>query len=86
MAYVPGDLDSATSEFFIVHSVRPDLDGNQNIATYTVGFSIDIPLLRETAQNGHGLFFKAATSARMSRVLVSLRSVSASFFFIFSCK
>ena len=32
-------------------------DGTQNIITYTIGFTIDHPLLQETADNGNGIYF-----------------------------
>jgi type IV pilus assembly protein PilY1 len=37
--------------------LHPGLDGTQNLITYSVGFLIDHPLLRETADNGNGLYF-----------------------------
>jgi type IV pilus assembly protein PilY1 len=41
----------------------PTLDGMQNIITYTVGFTIDHPLLQETAYNGSGSYFTTSSSA-----------------------
>ena len=46
--------------------LRPDLDGEQNIATYVVGFHQDLPLLQETADNGDGLFFYAENAMQLS--------------------
>ncbi|MFQ5698114.1 MAG: pilus assembly protein [Myxococcota bacterium] len=35
----------------------PNLQGTQNVITYTIGFTIDHPLLRNTATNGDGTYF-----------------------------
>lgn len=49
--------------------LRSDLDGQQNVTTYTVGFSIDIPLLQQTADNGHGLYFTASNAEELQTSL-----------------
>lgn len=38
------------------HDMRSDLDDEQNVSVYTIGFGIDAPLLWETAENGNGLY------------------------------
>ncbi len=38
------------------NDLRADMDGDQNVFTYTIGFGIDAPLLRDTADNGQGLY------------------------------
>jgi type IV pilus assembly protein PilY1 len=35
----------------------PIIDGAQNLVTYTIGFNIDHPLLKETADNGSGRYY-----------------------------
>ena len=40
----------------------PTLDETQNIITYTVGFTIDHPLLQETAFNGFGTYFTTSNA------------------------
>ncbi|MDX2474782.1 MAG: PilC/PilY family type IV pilus protein [Candidatus Krumholzibacteria bacterium] len=47
--------------------LRPDLDGDQNVATYVVGFHQDLPLLQQTADNGDGLFFYADNAPQLAR-------------------
>ncbi|MCH7548892.1 MAG: hypothetical protein IH969_05030 [Candidatus Krumholzibacteriota bacterium] len=42
--------------YMFTHDHRPDLDGLQNIVTYVVGYTINSPLLAQTAANGDGLF------------------------------
>jgi type IV pilus assembly protein PilY1 len=48
--------------------LRPDMPGDQTVATYVVGFEVDTPLLHAAAEKGDGLFFLAndAASLRMS--------------------
>jgi type IV pilus assembly protein PilY1 len=41
------------------HDMRPDLDGEQSITTYMIGFGIDAPLLQSTADNGGGMYLVA---------------------------
>lgn len=38
------------------NDLRSDLDGDQHVYTYTIGFGIDAPLLYDTAENGQGLY------------------------------
>jgi len=38
------------------NDMRPDLSGEQNVVTYTIGFGVDAPLLADTAANGQGLY------------------------------
>lgn len=55
--------------YYMAHrDLRPDMDGDQNIITYVVGYDIDTPLLQSAAEKGDGLFFKAtnATGLRQS--------------------
>lgn len=43
--------------YYMAHKdLRPDLDGEQTLVTYTIGFGLDAPLLESTARNGDGLY------------------------------
>jgi len=48
--------------------LRPDMDGDQNIVTYVVGYDVDHPLLEGAAQKGDGVYYQAtnATELRMA--------------------
>jgi len=48
---------------------RPDLEDNQNIVTYTVGFTIHSELLEDTAKNGGGKFYYCHNAQSFSIVL-----------------
>ncbi|MCB1182625.1 PQQ-binding-like beta-propeller repeat protein [bacterium] len=47
--------------------LRPDMDGDQNVVTYVVGFHENIQLLQDTADNGDGLFFYAENAVQLAR-------------------
>jgi len=49
--------------------LRPTIQGNQNITTFTIGFTIDHDLLRDTAENGHGEYQTAFTPAALEQAL-----------------
>jgi hypothetical protein len=58
--------------------IRPDMPGKQNIETFTIGFSIDNQLLKETAKNGNGEYYtandydalKAALSSAITNIML----------------
>jgi type IV pilus assembly protein PilY1 len=41
------------------NDLRPDMDGDQYVSTYVIGFHEDAELLQHAAENGDGLFFEA---------------------------
>ena len=41
------------------------MDGTQNLVTYTVGFTIDHPLLSDTATNGAGRYFTTSSATQL---------------------
>ncbi|HET7609072.1 MAG TPA: PilC/PilY family type IV pilus protein, partial [Gammaproteobacteria bacterium] len=45
------------------------LAGQQNILTYTVGFTVDLPLLAQTASRGGGSYYTANDAASLSTAL-----------------
>ncbi len=52
--------------YYMYHEdLRPDMDGQQNVVTYVVGFHEDISLLPEAAANGDGLFFQADNAVEL---------------------
>ena len=46
--------------------LRPDLDGDQSVLTYVVGFNENAQLLQDTADNGKGLFFHAESANQLA--------------------
>ena len=56
-----GDADCTdylddVAHYMAHNDMRPDLDGEQIVNTYTIGFGVDAPLLADTARNGRGLY------------------------------
>lgn len=47
----------------------PDMTGKQNIETFTIGFSVDNELLKETAKNGNGEYYPADDSTALEAAL-----------------
>ena len=52
--------------------LAPDLDGKQNVVTYTIGFTLDLPLLAATAEQGGGRYYLANDTQSLSRVLTNI--------------
>ncbi|MCY1080579.1 PilC/PilY family type IV pilus protein [Archangium lansingense] len=55
--------------------LRFDMDGQQRVATYTIGFSEDVEdskLLQETARLGGGKFFPARSTSELKRVMLTI--------------
>lgn len=55
--------------------LRFDMEGQQRVATYTIGFSEDVSdskLLMETARLGGGRFFPATSTSELKRVMLSI--------------
>ncbi len=59
------------AEYLYQHDLS-DLDGDQNVITYTVGFDIDLELLADTARRGGGAYFTANDSGSLSTALTSI--------------
>lgn len=52
-------------------AIRPDMPHKQNIETFTIGFSIDNELLKETAKNGNGEYYTAGDYTTLKAKLSS---------------
>ena len=52
------------------NDLRSDLQGTQNVTTYTIGFAHNSPLLQKTAQEGGGLYFTANNAAELEHSLL----------------
>ena len=61
-------LDDVAYQFYQT-DLRPDLPGPQNIVTYTVGFTLDHPLLRDTAVNSTGEYYVARNATELAATL-----------------
>jgi type IV pilus assembly protein PilY1 len=61
-------LDDVAYKYYN-NDLRPDLQGTQNIVTYTVGFMVDHPLLRDAATNGNGEYYIASNADELTNAL-----------------
>ncbi|MCJ7547774.1 MAG: hypothetical protein MUP30_13315 [Deltaproteobacteria bacterium] len=52
--------------------LRPDIQGKQNITTFTIGFAVDDPLLNDTAVNGHGNYYTANSYDELEQRLLTV--------------
>jgi type IV pilus assembly protein PilY1 len=48
------------------------LPGKQNVITHTIGFTVDLPLLSDTANRGGGAYFTANDTASLTSALTSI--------------
>lgn len=59
--------------YYMAHQdLRPDLQGRQVLTTHTVGFTVEHPLLEETARNGGGLYQVAWDVERLVTALSTI--------------
>jgi type IV pilus assembly protein PilY1 len=62
-------LDDVAGYLYNEEDMRPDIEGTQNLTTYTIGFAIDHPLLGNAALNGGGNYYSAANADELNRAL-----------------
>lgn len=68
-----GDCLDELAEFMYEGDMSP-LPGRQFITTHTVGFTIDLPILKETAERGGGEYRTASDTATLSTALTNIVS------------
>jgi len=57
------------AKYLYENDMRSDLEGNQNLITYVVGFFTDFTLLAQTAANGGGRYFTADSADALTSAL-----------------
>lgn len=67
---VPQTFLDDVAKYLYTHDLRPDLQGTQNLTTYTIGFTHNSPLLQKTAQNGGGIYYSANNAAELEHSLL----------------
>ncbi len=60
------------AEYLFVADLDSDLPGLQNVITYTIGFTIDLPILASTAARGGGEYYLANDTASLSTALTEI--------------
>ena len=54
------------AKYYYDNDLRSDLTGQQNITTYTIGFTINNNLLERTAAHGHGQYFYSNSAQELA--------------------
>jgi len=60
------------AEYLSLEDVDANTDGDQLVTTHTIGFTIDLPILSETAANSGGQYFLADDVESLTRTLLSI--------------
>lgn len=60
------------AEWMYEADLRPDLGGQQNVVTYTIGFNVDLPILAATAQRGGGAYYLADNTQTLATALTDI--------------
>jgi len=60
------------AEYLSVEDVDPSTDGDQFVTTHTIGFTIDLEILKETAANSGGSYFLADDVESLTKTLLSI--------------
>jgi type IV pilus assembly protein PilY1 len=67
-----GDCLDDIAEYLATEDVDPNTDGDQLVTTHTIGFSINLPILEETATASGGQYFLANDVESLTRTLLSI--------------
>jgi type IV pilus assembly protein PilY1 len=60
------------AEYLSLEDLDPVTDGEQLVTTHTIGFTIDLPILSETAVNSGGQYFLADDVETLTKTLLSI--------------
>ncbi|MDH3532232.1 MAG: PilC/PilY family type IV pilus protein [Gammaproteobacteria bacterium] len=60
------------AEYLSVEDIDPNDPAEQFVTTHTIGFTIDLPLLKETAEDSQGQYFLANDVESLTRTLLSI--------------
>jgi len=60
------------AEYMYEADFDPTLPGKQNVVTFTIGFTVNLPILASTAARGGGAYFTADDTASLSTALTSI--------------
>jgi type IV pilus assembly protein PilY1 len=69
---VMGDCLDDIAEYLSIEDVDPNTDGDQLVTTHTIGFTINLPILEQTATASGGQYFLANDVESLTRTLLSI--------------
>jgi len=67
-----GDCLDDVSEYLSVEDIDPTTPGKQTVTTHTIGFTVDLPILRDTAVNSGGQYFLADNVESLTKTLLAI--------------
>lgn len=65
-------LDELAGHIFDNDQFPDELEGKQNVVTYTIGFDIDMDLLQQTANKGDGKYYTAGDSTELKAAFTQI--------------
>ncbi len=60
------------SEYLALADINPMVPGDQNVTTYTIGFTVDLPILKETAEISGGEYYLASDVTSLTAALTDI--------------
>jgi type IV pilus assembly protein PilY1 len=69
-----GDCLDDVAEYLSAVDTDPTEDGDQLVSTHTIGFAMDIPILRQTAEKSGGRYFQADDVETLAQAMLNIIS------------
>lgn len=60
------------AEYLSKEDINPNVPGDQTVTTYTIGFKVDLPLLKETAESSGGQYYLAEDVKTLTDALTDI--------------
>ena len=60
------------AEYLSLVDIHPTLNGRQSVITHTIGFALDIDVLRDAANDSGGTYYLAEDSEELTRALMRI--------------
>jgi type IV pilus assembly protein PilY1 len=60
------------AEYLSKADINPNVDGKQSVTTYTIGFSVDLPILKQTAEVSGGEYYLASDVTSLTAALTDI--------------
>jgi type IV pilus assembly protein PilY1 len=69
---VMGDCLDDVAEYLYTEDIDPNTPGDQIVTTHTIGFAIDLPILKDTADASGGQYFLADDVETLTKTLLAI--------------
>lgn len=67
-----GECLDDIAEYLSKHDINKDVPGQQSVTTYTIGFTVDLPILKETAEKSGGEYYLAEDVKTLTTALTEI--------------